>query len=94
MSLKLRERYEKFVTVYIQDSTKVKLPKKLADLFPAGPKRRVAAGIKIGYLLNVLANRAAKISFVPDRTAEIKTLRVGPWVKGSLLLIDLGFFKY
>ena len=94
MSLKLRERYEKFVTVYIQDSTKVKLPKKLADRFPAGPKRRVAAGIKIAYLLNVLTNGAAKISFVPDRTAEIKTLRVGPWVKDSLLLIDRGFFKY
>ncbi len=90
MSLELRKQYEKFQTVFIQDSTKVKLPKKIADLFPAGPKRRVAAGIKISYLLNVLANGSAKISFVPDRTAEIKTLRVGPWVKGALLLFNLG----
>jgi len=94
MSLKLRKRYEKFVTVYIQDSTIVRLNKKLADRFPATRSRKIAAGIKISYLLNVLANGAAKISFVPERTAEIKTLRVGPWVKGSLLLIDLGFFKY
>jgi len=94
ISMELREQYKQFHTVFIQDSTKVKLPKKIADLFPAGPKRRVAAGIKISYLLNVLANGAAKISFVPDRTAEIKTLRVGPWVKGSLLLFDLGFYKY
>lgn len=94
MSLKLRERYEKFVTVYIQDSTIVRLNKKLAERFPATRSRRIAAGIKISYLLNVLSNGAEKISFVPERTAEIKTLRVGPWVKGSLLLIDLGFFKY
>jgi len=94
MSLKLRERYEKFVTVYIQDSTIVRLNKKLADRFPATRSRKIAAGIKISYLLNVLANGAAKISIVPERTAEIKTLRVGPWVKGTLLLIDLGFYKY
>ena len=94
MSLNLHERYKKFVTVYIQDSTIVRLNKKLADLFPATRLRKIAAGIKISYLLNVLANGAEKISLVPERTAEIKTLRVGPWVKGSLLLIDLGFFKY
>lgn len=35
MSLKLRERYEKLVTVYSQDSTIVRLNKKLADQFPA-----------------------------------------------------------
>ena len=94
MSLKLRERYDKFVTVYIQDSTIVRLNKKLAERFPATRSRRIAAGIKISYLLNVLSNGAEKISLVSERTAEIKTLRVGSWVKGSLLLIDLGFFKY
>jgi len=93
-SLKLRERYEKFVTVNFQDSTIVRQPKKLAERFPATRSRRIAAGIKISYLLNVLSNGAEKISFVPERTAEIKTLRVGPWVKGALLLIDRGFFKY
>jgi hypothetical protein len=35
MSLKLRERDEKLVTVYIQYSTIVRLNKKLADRFPA-----------------------------------------------------------
>jgi len=94
MSLCLRQRYEKFVTVYIQDSTIVRLNKKLADRFPAARSRKIAAGVKISYLLNVLTNGADKISIVPERTSEIKTLRVGPWVKETLLLVDLGFFKY
>lgn len=94
MSLILRQRYEKFVTVFIQDSSIVRLNKKLADRFPAARSRKIAAGVKISYLLNVLTNGAGKISIVPERTSEIKTLRVGPWVKETLLLVDLGFFKY
>ena len=91
MSLELRERYRKFATVFIQDSTIVRLHKKLADRFPASRSRKIAAGIKVSYLLNVLANGPRSISIVPERTAEIKTIHVGPWVKDSLLLIDLGF---
>ncbi|NLA39730.1 MAG: IS4 family transposase [Methanomicrobiales archaeon] len=94
LALELREKYARFITIFIQDSTIIRLNKKLADRFPATRTTRVAAGVKIGYLFNVLANSPRTVSVVPERTAEIKTLRVGPWVKGSLLLIDLGFYTY
>lgn len=94
MPLELRERYTRFVTVFIQDSTIVRLNKNLADRFPAARSRTVAAGVKIAYLLNVLANGPRTISIVPERRAEVKTLRIGPWVAGSLLLVDLGFYTY
>jgi putative transposase len=29
----------------------------------------------------------------PERTAEIKTLKIGPWIKDRILLVDLGFYK-
>ncbi len=29
-----------------------------------------------------------------ENTNEIKTLRIGPWIKDRILLIDLGFYKY
>jgi IS4 transposase len=29
-----------------------------------------------------------------ERTSEIKTLRLGPWVKDRILLMDLGFYKH
>ena len=94
MTLELRERYAHFVTVFIQDSTIIRPNKKLADRFPAARSRTVAAGVKIAYLLNVLANGPRTISIVPERRAEIKTLRIGPWIAGSLLLMDLGFYTY
>jgi len=27
------------------------------------------------------------------KKAEIKTLRIGPWIKDRILLVDLGFYK-
>jgi len=29
-----------------------------------------------------------------ERTNDVKTLRIGPWVKDRILLIDLGFYKH
>ncbi len=94
LTLELREKYARFVTIFIQDSTIIRLNEKLADRFPATRSTKVAAGVKIGYLFNVLANSPRTVSIVPERTAEIKTLKLGPWVKGSLLLVDLGFYTY
>jgi len=94
LTLELQEKYTRFVTIFIQDSTIIRLNKKLADRFPATRSRKIAAGVKIGYLFNVLANSPRTVSIVPERTAEIKTLKLGPWVKGSLLLMDLGFYTY
>ena len=28
-----------------------------------------------------------------EKTAEIKTLKIGPWIKDRILLVDLGFYK-
>jgi IS4 transposase len=94
IALKLQEQYACFVTAFIQDSTIIRLNKKLADRFPAARTRRVAAGVKVAYLLNVLANGPRTVSIVPERTADAKTLKVGPWVAGSLLLLDLGYYGY
>jgi IS4 transposase len=30
----------------------------------------------------------------PENTSEMKTLKIGPWIKNVILLIDLGFYKY
>ena len=93
MTLELQERYARFATVFIQDSTIIRLSKKLADRFPA-VRSKTTAGVKVACLLNVLASGPRTVSIVPERRAEIKTLRIGRWVAGSLLLVDLGFYAY
>jgi hypothetical protein len=34
------------------------------------------------------------VRIYPERTSEAKILRLGPWLRDRILLIDLGYFKY
>ena len=94
MTLELQDRYARFATVFIQDSTIIRLSKKLADRFPAARSRKATASVKVAYLLNVLVNGPRTISIVPERRADMKTIRIGPWVADSLLLLDRGYYGF
>ena len=90
---KLSKKLENFQDVLIQDSTIVRLHSSLAAKFPAARSRTVAAGVKIGVLVSAVVNGPKTISLYSERTAEIKTLKIGPWIKDRILLVDLGFYK-
>jgi len=90
----LNEKLAKFKDVLIQDSTIIRLHKSLAKKFPAARSRTVAAGVKVGMLVSAVANSPKSIGIYPERTNELKTLRIGPWIKDRILLIDLGFYKH
>ncbi len=83
MTLELQDRYARFATVFIQDSTIIRLNKKLANRFPAARSKTAAAGVKVAYLLNVLASGPRTASIVSERKAEVKTPRIGRWVAGA-----------
>lgn len=90
---KLSKKLENFKDVIIQDSTIVRLHSSLANKFPAARSRTVAAGVKVSLLVSAIVNGPKTIGLYSEKTAEIKTLRIGPWIKDRILLIDLGFFK-
>jgi IS4 transposase len=90
----LNEKISKFKDVMIQDSTIIRLHKSLAKKFPAARSRTVAAGVKVGMLVSAVANSPKSIGIYPERTNELKTLRIGPWIKDRILLIDIGFYKH
>ena len=90
---KLNEKLEDFKDVIIQDSTIVRLHSSLAAKFPAARSRTVAAGLKVGVMVSAVANGPKSIALYSEKTAEIKTLRIGPWIKDRILLVDLGFYK-
>ena len=92
-SRKLSKKLENFQDVIIQDSTIVRLHSSLADKFPAARTRTVAAGIKVGVMVSAVANGPKTVALYPEKTAEIKTLKIGPWIKDRILLVDLGFYK-
>ncbi len=88
------EKLTKFKDVLIQDSTIIRLHKSLAKKWPAARSRTVAVGVKVGVLVSAVANSPKSIGIYAERTNELKTLRIGPWIKDRILPIDLGFYKH
>ena len=90
----LSERLKRFDDVLIQDSTIIRLHEKLAKHWPATRSTKVAAGVKVAMLVSAVANGPKSVAIHGERTSEISTLRVGPWMKNRVLLVDLGFYKH
>lgn len=89
-SLVLSEKLKGFKDLVIADGTIVRLHEKLAKQFPGA---RGKAELKIHTVLGITGNTKS-IRIYPGKTADIKTIRIGSWVKDNILLFDLGFFKY
>ena len=90
----LNEKIAKFKDVLIQDSTIIRLHEILAKKWPAARSRTVAAGIKVSSLVSAVADGPKRIAIYAESTNELKTLRIGSWIKDRILLIDLGFYKH
>jgi IS4 transposase len=54
----------------------------------------VAAGLKLSCIVSAVADGVKTVRLFPERTSEVKTLRLGPWLKDRVLLTDLGFFDF
>jgi len=95
-TLKLQGKLDEFASVYIQDNTIVRLHEKLSALFPAARTRIVGktAGFKVAVMFNAASHGPSSISIVPERTPDIKTLKIGKWIKDCLIILDLGFYKH
>ena len=90
----LSEKLTRFKDLVIQDSTIIRLHASLAKIWPAARSKRVAAGVKVSCVVSAVADSPKSVRIYPERTAEANVLRLGPWVKDLILLIDLGYFKY
>ena len=49
--------------------------------------------MKVGVLVSAVANGPKTVALYAEKTAEIKTLKMGSWIKDRILLVDLGFYK-
>ncbi|MCL6443935.1 MAG: IS4 family transposase [Alicyclobacillus sp.] len=89
-SLVLSEKLKGFKDLIVADGTVIRLHEKLAGQYPG---TRGKAELKIHTVIGVTGNTKS-VRFYPGNTAEIKTMRIGPWVKDHILLFDLGYFKF
>jgi len=90
----LQGQLASFKDVLIQDSTIVRLHESLSDEWPAARSRKGAAGVKVSTLYSAKFDGPQRVEINGERTSETKTLKIGPWVKDSVLLFDLGFYKH
>jgi IS4 transposase len=87
----LSAKLKGFKDLVVADGTLIKLHKNLARQFPGV---RSEAALKIHTVISVTAGGPKSVTLHAGKTAEVKTMRVGPWVRDTILLFDLGYFKY
>jgi putative transposase len=92
--LKLGAKLKNFRDILIQDSTIIRLHESLAKLWPAARSKKIAAGLKLSCVVSAVVDGVKTVRIFAERTAEVKTLRLGSWLKDRILLTDLGFFNY
>ena len=91
---KLSEKLSSFSDIVIQDSTIIRVHEKLAHIWPATRTKKVAAGVKVSLVVSAVLDGVKNVAVHGERYSEVKTLRIGPWVKDRILLVDLGFYKH
>jgi putative transposase len=75
----------------VTDSTVIRLRELLAGKYPGSRTNHSKAAMKLHVVLGA-GRRSIKVT--SGRANDGKTFSVGPWVRDSLLLFDLGYFKY
>ena len=85
---------EGFRDVLVADATVVKRHRLLARRFPGTRKNTSPAAVKLHLVMSASGTGAHKVEVTGERANEPRTLQMGPWVEGRLLLFELGYFRY
>ena len=88
------EKLKGFSDIVAADGTILRLHEKLAMQWPACRTNHTKAAVKIHVVASALTAGPRHVALYSERTAEVKTMVIGDWVKDKILLMDLGFFKY
>ena len=74
------------------DSTVLHLHDALATRWP-GCRKQAPAAAKLNVVYNVSHGHVEAATLAPERRSEHQLMKVGAWVRGKVLLFDLGYFK-
>lgn len=84
----------KFTDVVVTDASVVKLHRLLARRFVGTRTNSSPAAAKLHVVMSVMGKGLERVKLTGERANDHRTLRMGPWVAGRLLLFDLGYFRY
>jgi putative transposase len=85
----------KFRDVVAIDSVVIRLRDELQKLYPACRTNHTKAAAKMHTVLSITGHSESRVKITSERVNDRTPLRrVGRWVAGNLLLVDLGYFSY
>lgn len=90
----LRGQLERFRDVLITDATVIRLHQMLQGAFPACRTNHTKAAAKLHLVMNVSGHSKQSVRLTAEREHENRALRIGPWIKGRLMLFDLGYYDF
>jgi hypothetical protein len=82
-----------FKDILIQDSSIIRISKKLYELHPAARSRDNSAGLKIHAVYSAISHSLKKATITTERVHDAKMQEIGPEVQNTLLLNDLGYYS-
>ncbi len=83
-----------FREVLAVDSTVIRLHDLLARTFAACRTNHTLAAVKLHVVMNVVSRGLSSVKLTGERVHDGPVLRAGPWVRGRLLLFDLGYYRF
>jgi putative transposase len=89
-----RGRLAAFASIMVADSTVVRLHRLLAKAFPGTRTHQAPAALKAHVLFTVTGAGKQSVQITCERRSDRRTMTLGPWIRGKLLIVDLGYFDY
>lgn len=83
----------RFEQVLVADGSLIQLHKSLVQEYPTVFPNKVGAGAKLHAVINVAGRSARSVELVSGSRHDSTVLKVGPWVAGKLLVMDLAYRK-
>lgn len=90
----LRDHLTRFKDVCAADATVIRLRDALQRAYKACRTNHTRAAMKLHLVMSVVGAGPRSVAITGERVNERRRLTVGPWVRGRLLLFDLGYFKW
>lgn len=87
-------RLAAFGDILAADSTVIRLHRLLARRFPGTRTHQGGAALKAHVVFAVAGAGKQTVKLTAERRSDRRSFQLGPWVRGKLLLVDLGYFDY
>lgn len=93
-SRKLKGRLKEFQDLVVLDATVIRLHDLLCRNYKASRTNHSKAAAKLMMVISVLSAGPKSIKVFSERSSEVHNLGIGAWVRGKLLLMDLGYYCF